>query len=109
LFVRRTDGSVPAADFLEGLDGRERGAFKALFKQLGDMGTITNKERLLQIQTSDHVWEFKVHTGKGWRMWGKYGTRGMYVTHGARKPKDNKLKRETDLAQIIYEDRGDAQ
>lgn len=108
LFVRRADGSVPAEDFLGGLKAKEAASFKALFKQLGDQGTIPNSERVLKIQTSDDVWEFKVHIGSGWRMWGKYGPQGMFVTHGAKKPKPNKLTQQTRLAETIYNERRSA-
>ena len=51
---------------------------------LGD--SRDNKEKMLQIENSSGVWEFKVHSGKGLRMWGRYGSQGMFVTHGAVKP-----------------------
>jgi hypothetical protein len=41
----------------------------------------------------------------GQRMWGLWGPEGMFVTHGAKKPKPRQLARELQRAREIFHER----
>jgi hypothetical protein len=54
-----TDGSCPAAEFLDGLDEGDRQKFDVLFERLGNSGHITNPEHFKKLEGTDGIFEFK--------------------------------------------------
>lgn len=53
------DGTCPAGDFLDSLDGSDRRKLDVLFERLGNTGKIWNKEKFKKLEGSDKIWEFK--------------------------------------------------
>lgn len=100
-FLRLPDGRVPAQEFLHDLNAQSRAAFYVIFEHLADVGRIHNTERFRQLRGSAQIWEFKVHHGPGWRMWGTFHDAGMVVTHGARKPHGRRLEQQVNRAEEL--------
>jgi hypothetical protein len=53
------DGSCPAGEFFDGLDGSYQAKLDVLFERLGDQGRISNTEKFKRVEGSDHIWAFK--------------------------------------------------
>lgn len=58
-YAVRSNGSVPAREFIESLDQSEQARMLALFTRLGDSGKITHKEQFKKLE--GNIWEFKRH------------------------------------------------
>ena len=56
-FARRTNGSIPAVEFLTAQEDRWQARLAALFQRLGDFGRIRNREKFKKVRND--FWEFK--------------------------------------------------
>lgn len=94
-----TDGSMPAKEFVEGLDESEQRKLDTLFRRLAAMGRIFNKEQFKQVKGK--IFGFK-----------RYQTRvgcfqiGMrwVLTHGFIKKGDRWKKSDIERAERIMEE-----
>lgn len=74
---------------------------------LGDHGIVTNKEKLRQLTdiSSGKVFEFKIHSGEGKRIWGMFVGQGeMLLSHGGPKPGDRQLRSEVECAEAFIDE-----
>lgn len=101
--ARLPDGSVPSLEFLNN-HGKSKNKFKILFEGLLTQGRIANRERFHKIDSpgSPTVFEFKVHDGKGLRLYAIKDGLDWYVTHGRTKPSDKQVDAEGNKARDIY-------
>ena len=99
-YAVRANGSMPAKDFIEGLDDRELRRLDTLFRRMADTGRIHNNEQFKQVEVK--IYEFKRHqirlgcfqVGDRWRL-----------THGFVKKSPKWPKSEIARAkQIMQED-----
>lgn len=101
--VRDESGRVQAQRFMQNLTASDRAKLEAVLQELADEGHVHNTERFRMI---DKVAEVKAGgRGKGHRLWGMWGPQGLFVTHGATKPKERQLKKELARAQRIFSQR----
>ena len=56
-FALELDNSSPAADFYEKLGDRDKAKMLKMFKQMGDAGKISNKEKFKKL--ADDLYELK--------------------------------------------------
>lgn len=84
VLVVLAEQSCPAADFIGGLDVRDKAKLLALFQRYADHGYITNRERFKKI--ADNVYEFKSFQI---RVFCFIKGRQAVVTHGAKKKRDD--------------------
>lgn len=91
--LRSADGVVPATEYLDGLSPGARAKFRVVAERLAATGVMTNIERFHQIRHGGdpQVYEIKVHDGPGHRFYCVRRERMWIVTHGGRKPRNNKL------------------
>jgi putative component of toxin-antitoxin plasmid stabilization module len=102
--VIRLDGSCPARAFLQGLDVRAQTQFQARFERMTSVGHLVSPDqyRQLQVDGIPVVFEIKVHSGPGWRLYVVPVRRDWIATHGRRKPKDKAVKSEVMKARSIF-------
>ncbi len=105
LGVRRPNGRCEAAEFLDALEPRLQNRFKALIDRLLEQGKITNQElfRRLQVPGTPAVWEFKVHVGKGWRLYSIQTGQDWLATHGGPKVPNKQVAAQAERARMIFE------
>lgn len=85
--------------------------FAGLFERLLRDGEIRNEElfRRLTVPGDPPVWEWKVHLGPGYRLFGiQHPSGDWYATHGRAKPKPSQVRTEADRARRIYKERRSA-
>lgn len=95
-YAMRTDGSVEARDFIDGLKPMDQQKLRALFDRLAAKGQIHNREQFKKVE--DKIFEFKsfqirigcFQEGRTW-----------YLTHGFIKKKDNWRTQDLERANLI--------
>lgn len=93
------NGSIPAKEFIEGLDESGQRRLDTLFRRMADMGRIFNRELFKQVEGK--IYEFKrFQTRVGCF---QIGTRWV-LTHGFTKKGDRWKKSEIERAERIMED-----
>jgi Phage derived protein Gp49-like (DUF891) len=86
IYAIRTDESIPALDFFEGLDRQWQARFLTLYTRLGDTGRISNPEQFSKF--GDDFWEFKAFR---YRMPCYYREgKQVVITHGFIKKKEGR-------------------
>ena len=92
LGIHDDSGVAPASDYLTSL-GRAGTKFRVVAEMLATTGRISNAQRFHQVQHKGEptVWEIKVHDGPGHRFYCIQRGRTWIVTHGGKKPSNNKL------------------
>ena len=96
------DRSAPAAEFLLALSDGDKAKMYALFKRLGDIGLINNKEKFKKIEGTN-FYEFKSFQIR-MPCFFEPGKR-VIVTHGFRKQGDKIPRSEIERAIRIREQR----
>lgn len=95
-YAVRSDGSMPAKEFIEGLGDSNQRKLATLFKRMADHGTVPNSQQFKKVR--DRVFEFKKHQmrvfcfreGDSW-----------LLTNGYKKKKDRLNPAEVDRAERI--------
>ncbi len=97
-FAIRSDESVPALDFFNGLDRQWKGRFAVLYTRLGDVGFIHNSEQFSKFV--DEFFKFKAYQ---YRMPCYFRTdKRVVITHGfIKKKKGAAPRQEEDRARNI--------
>lgn len=100
-YAVRSDGSMPAREWLLSQDVKVQASFGVLFKRLCGEGRINNEEQFRRL--SPHVWEFKRGGHRLFCYW--FGCRFL-LTHRAKKAGGRGKCRPQDieLAQTIGEE-----
>ena len=57
-YAQKRNGSMPAKEFLESLDKRERIKIARLFDWMLQSGKITNRQKFKKLQGDSNLWEF---------------------------------------------------
>jgi putative component of toxin-antitoxin plasmid stabilization module len=104
--VRLSNGDCPSEAFLGSLDSPAQAQFLARFERLTEVGYLRNPEqiRALQVTGSPKVWELKVHSGPGWRLYVVQDQRTWVATHGCSKPPDRRVSNEVKRAREMFEE-----
>jgi putative component of toxin-antitoxin plasmid stabilization module len=102
--IRLDDGTVPAIDFLDRLDLRSQAQFDVRVERLAEEGWITNSTqfKVLKHPGKPPVAEIKLTPGPGYRFYCVQERGTWYVTHGAKKPKDNRVPHEVARARTMF-------
>ena len=93
------DGSMPAKEFVEGLDESEQRKLDTLFRRMAETGKIFNKTRFKQVK--DRIYEFKRYQTRVGCF--QIGTRWV-LTHGFIKKGDRWKKSDIERAERIMEE-----
>jgi putative component of toxin-antitoxin plasmid stabilization module len=94
-------GVCDVEDWLAALDARAQAAFRARFEHLTQIGHLRSPEAWRFL--GNGVYEIKVHTGPGYRLYMLRDGADWIATHGRRKPKDRKISAEVAQALHIYQ------
>lgn len=75
--------------------------------RLAEVGWLRSPEfmRRLQVPGEPPVEEIKAHSGPGYRLYVIKEGINWVATHGRKKPKDRRVKREAERSRQIYEER----
>jgi putative component of toxin-antitoxin plasmid stabilization module len=98
--VESKEGVCEVDDWLDALEDRAFAAFEARFTHLCAIGHLRATEQWRYLD--DDVFEIKVHTGPGYRLYMLRDGNDFTATHGRKKPDDRKVKRETKKAAKIF-------
>ena len=84
------DGEMPAREFFDALDERDRPKLLALFRRLANEGKIPNREKFRKLgqqggRKFSHLWEFKSFQ---LRFLGDFRGKRFLLAHVTRKKKD---------------------
>lgn len=104
--VRLPDETCPSEDFLKGLNTAAQTQFQARFERLTQIGYLRNPDQMRQLHVPGEpkVWEIKVPTGPGWRLYVVHAQTIWVATHGSAKPSKNRVPNEVDRARDIFEE-----
>jgi putative component of toxin-antitoxin plasmid stabilization module len=102
------DGGAPAKAFLEGLDARAQAGFRARLEHLASQGRLRTPEQMrpLQVKGEPRVWEIKVDTGPGYRLYMIQCGRFWVATGGGPKPRDRAVTTIVQTARRIFDEWG---
>jgi phage-related protein len=92
------NGKMPAKEFVEKLNFKERVRLEALLEQMAERGIIKNKQKFKHLQGK--VWEFK--SGQHRVLCFQEG-RKWILTHGFQKKRDKTPRKEIRRAESIME------
>ena len=93
------DGSMPAKEFIEGLDEQDQRRLVTLFHRLADTGVISNREQFKHLEGK--IWEFKRHQVRVGCF--QAGARWL-LTHGFIKKRNDWPKSEVKRANRIRDE-----
>lgn len=89
-------GRMHGKEYYEKLADKERGAFFALFRWMGDVGEIRNEEKFRHEEDGIYVFKTKRH-----RLLCFLDGRDVVVTHGIKKQKGKLHRKELQRSQRI--------
>ena len=95
--ISGANGKDEGLEFICSLDKRAQARFQFMLRKLSDGHHLKSPEHMRHLSSNDpehrgaHVHELKVSLGPGWRLYVVQWNGSWYVTHGLRKPKDNKV------------------
>lgn len=97
------DGSCPARDYLDELNGTDRQRIDSLFELMCARGEIRNKEQFKKLEGSNGIFEFKRYQTRVLCFFGKGSPARLVLTNGVTK-KSNKhaksdIRRAEDMRQ----------
>ena len=96
-FAVRAGGDMPAKEFYDSLDARDKRKLNPPMVRLAEDGRVENEEHFGKLQ--DDIWEFKAFQV---RMPGFFLKGGRFIlTHGFKKKKDRTPKSEIVRAETI--------
>jgi len=101
LYAVVEEEACQVCEWLESLDDAAQTAFRSRFEHLCDTGRLRSPQAWRALD--DGVFEVKVHTGPGYRLYMLRDGFDFTATHGRPKPKDSKVKAEVKKATEIFD------
>lgn len=106
--MRRSNGTLPAADWADALDSRGQGQVKAAFAVLENTLRSNRPPAGRAVEVYKPVWELRVTKAGGTpphhRLFYVRARRTVWVTHGFTKQSNKTPQREISKAVQIYEE-----
>ena len=99
------DNGVRLQQFINSLRKQARIEFQNRLHRFAKIGKLKTPEAFRKLKGNGQppVYEIKIHDGPGYRFYLiQHGDKYWHVTHGCKKPKDNKVSAEIEKARRIY-------
>ena len=95
-FYRKTNGEMPAKDYLEGLPDNVQAKLLALAKYISDEGQIYDKKKFRIVDKRERIWEFKPYQHRFFCFFIKNGK--LIITNGYKKEGRKISKNDLNIA-----------